>query len=202
MTAQAGATTFSEAAADKAVLRKALRQRRAALSSSERRHAAAQAARHLIRFLSRQRARRVALYIEYGSELSTLPLRQQLPRHGIRIALPKLRGSHMRFIEWAPHASLRRNGFGIAEPSGRRQWAPSSIDVIVMPLTGFDDRGHRLGTGGGYYDRCLEHVEHRHRPLRIGYAFAAQHCESLPREPWDITLHAICTERGLRCFKR
>ncbi len=200
MTAQVGATTSSDALR-KSQLRKTLRKRRASLSAAQRSRAAQRAADHLIAQLSHRKARSVAAYLAYGSELSTAPLLAQLHACGVRVLLPRLRGRQMRFVAWTAHERLRRNRHGIAEPVGRRIVSPAHIDVMVMPLTGFDAQGQRLGTGGGYYDRALQHLHTRRRPWRVGYAYALQECEGLPHEAWDIRLHAICTERGLRHFR-
>lgn len=76
----------------------------------------------------------------------------------------------------------------------------AAMDVVMLPLLGFDVRGTRLGQGGGYYDRTLSKTSFR--PYRIGLAYAAQQVPVLPREPWDVPLHAVLTESGLRRFAR
>ena len=67
-----------------------------------------------------------------------------------------------------------------------------ALDWLIMPCTGFDPRGYRLGMGGGFYDRALEHCEPR-APLRIGVAFAAQQASFEP-DPWDQPFDWIVTE--------
>jgi 5-formyltetrahydrofolate cyclo-ligase len=200
MTAQAGVTTSSSQALHKAQLRKTLRKRRATISRRERRRAAQRCADHLMRVIDRSDIRSIALYLAYGSELSTAPLLQKLRRSRCRLLLPSLRGQRMHFVEWKVGQALRANRFGIDEPRGRTRVMPAHIDAIVMPLTGFDAQGRRLGTGGGYYDRTLAALSTRRRPWRIGYAYALQECEPIADDPWDIKLHAVCTERGLRRF--
>lgn len=199
MTAQAGVTTSSEAL-NKAQLRKTLRKRRASISQRAQQRAAQRCADHLLRAINRSNIRSVALYLAYGSELSTAPLLQKLRQSRYRVLLPKLRGQRMHFIEWRAGQTLRANRFGIDEPCGRTRVMPAHIDAIVMPLTGFDAQGRRLGTGGGYYDRTLASLSPRRKPWRIGYAYALQECEQIADDPWDIRLHAVCTERGLRHF--
>jgi len=76
----------------------------------------------------------------------------------------------------------------------------SHMDVLLLPLLGFDSQGTRLGQGGGYYDRALSHC--RFRPYRIGLGYAAQQVQTLPHEPWDQRLDAVITERGLQRFPR
>ena len=107
----------------------------------------------------------------------------------------------MRFLQLTRDTPLRRNRFGISEPAGRqRQRAARRMDVIVLPLLGFDQQGHRLGTGGGYYDRTLASPRPFRKPLLVGYGYAMQQLASIPAEPWDIHLNAAATEAGLYKF--
>ena len=74
--------------------------------------------------------------------------------------------------------------------------APPAPDLIIAPGLAFDRNGIRLGMGGGYYDRLLSLPRHENS-LRIGLAYAFQIVDSLPRQPWDVPVHAVCTEKGL-----
>ena len=65
------------------------------------------------------------------------------------------------------------------------------------PLVGFDRHGARLGSGGGYYDRWLSRPRIAHKPRYLGYAYALQQVERLPRDDWDVPLDAVITERGI-----
>ena len=72
-----------------------------------------------------------------------------------------------------------------------------------MPLVAFDMRGNRLGMGGGYYDRTFAYLLNRRRwrrPILIGVAYEFQGVDSLTTRPWDIPLHGVATEAGLRIF--
>ena len=69
-----------------------------------------------------------------------------------------------------------------------------------MPLLGFDRYGTRLGYGGGYYDRTLAHLQKR--PRLVGFAFARQEIDRIPRQPHDVPLDAIVTELGVRHFEK
>src|SRR5687767_13746260 len=92
---------------------------------------------------------------------------------------------------------MRRNRFGIPEPTGRR-CAPQQLDLVLLPLVAFDRRGARLGMGGGFYDRTFAflRVAGRRKPRLVGLAHHFQEVAQLPREPWDVPLAAIVTERG------
>jgi len=196
MTAQAGGTT--SLSLRKAALRKSLRQLRRSLPPSERRRAARRAAVHLARACRSWNARHVAVYLGMAGEIATAPLIASLRRQGCTLYVPKLAGAgRLRFARLVDGAALRRNRYGIAEPATLRR--PAQLDLIVIPLVGFDAQGRRLGMGGGYYDRLL--ARPRPRPLRVGFAFAAQEVSSVPADAHDALLDAVVTERGLRRFR-
>lgn len=156
-----------------------------------------------MRLPSLRRARHVAVYLAAGSELDTNVLIRALHRAGKCVLVPAIApgpDTAMRMIPLDPHAPLRRRRHGIREPARRRRVARSRIDVLVLPLRGFDGSGTRLGSGAGYYDRWL--ARQRPRPFCVGFAYALQEVDALPREPWDQPLDAVCTERGLRYFSR
>jgi 5-formyltetrahydrofolate cyclo-ligase len=89
---------------------------------------------------------------------------------------------------------LAPGSFGIPEPLAH--WPRVTPTLLLVPLLAFDSRGHRLGYGGGYYDRTLEALN----VPAIGIAYDGQEVASLPAEPHDRTLAAILTENGLRYF--
>lgn len=196
--ASAGGTSIS-AAARKSQLRRSLRALRARLSRSYRQRAAQVAARRLLRSPLLARARRVAAYLAYGSEIDPQPLIEALAARGCTILVPRVdvrkRGC-MRFVEL--RTGTRRttsNRYGIAEPTRARAGA-GRIDVAILPLVGFDRHGHRLGSGAGYYDRWIAGLRGR-RPKLVGLAFAVQEVDEVPSEPWDVRLDFVCTERKL-----
>lgn len=192
MTAQAGDTLNSKRA-----LRRELRLRRAAVSAPERERAARRATRQLIRLRCWQRARRVGLYLTQGSELPTQPLIESAWAARKQVFVPKITGEGlMQFVALGPQTPLRRNRFGIAEPAGRAiRQRLAALDLLLVPLVGFDAQGYRLGTGGGFYDRKLQRRLPQ-RPLCLGWALALQQVSAVPRDPWDQRLDGIVTERG------
>lgn len=202
MTAQAGDTLYSDSSLRKAALRSELRRRRAAVTPDSARKAAFAAACHLARTPWCRRAQHVAIYLDYGSELATAPLIDLLLQNGKQVYAPRIGpDQRMRFLRMDAGTPLHINAFGIAEPAGRlRERSARRMDLIVMPLLGFDARGHRLGTGGGYYDRALDFPRPFRRPLLTGYAYAEQRLDGIPAEPWDIRLDAVATELGFLKF--
>lgn len=153
------------------------------------------------------RSRRIALYLANDGEIDPEWLRQLAESAGKEVFLPLLhpfRHNSLLFQRHQAGRTLASNRFGIAEPRlGDEPLAPAwSLDVVFMPLVAFDSTGNRLGMGGGFYDRTFARAPRRHhfRPLLVGLAHAFQQVESLPREPWDIPLDAIATDRGILCL--
>lgn len=188
-----------------ATLRRQMRQRRRAMSEKERAQAADRAAAQLLRSPQLQRSRRIALYFAANGELDPAPLLRAALARRKRCYVPTLpsgRGRRMWFAAITRDSTLRRNRFGIPEPThGRRERLPARrLDLVVVPLVAFDDQGHRIGMGGGYYDRtfAFRRVRHRwRRPRLVGYAYEFQRVPAIPAQPWDVNLDAIATERGV-----
>lgn len=184
-------------------LRRQLRQARRQLSAAEQR----QAARSLYRQLSQhplfRRARDVALYLPNDGEIDPRPLLLAAQRRGKRTYLPVLNAwprTRMAFQRLMPNEALRPNRFGIFEPPFKRarQRKIWTLDLVLMPLVGFDERGGRLGMGGGFYDRSLAYRKRRkkgHKPTLLGLAHDCQKVDRLPLESWDVSLLATVTDR-------
>ncbi|MES2684222.1 MAG: 5-formyltetrahydrofolate cyclo-ligase [Pseudomonadota bacterium] len=180
-------------------MRQALRTQRKSISPSLRRKAARALARKALRCVPLRRARRVAVYLSMGSELDTAPLIAALKARGIAVFAPALLrgGMHFRALK---KTGLQAHALGMRQVRSGLALRASAMDVVMLPLLGFDDGGTRLGQGGGYYDRALSRA--RFRPYRLGLAYAQQQVDRLPRETWDMQLHAALTERGLQQFAR
>ncbi len=192
-------------ATDRTLFRRELRQKRRALSTSQQKIAARHLAQQLAALPALQQAQRIALYWPVDGEIDPRAL-ARLPhfsRHDFY--LPVLRAfpaSTLRFARWPRTRPQYRNRFGIPEPRGRRAVAAQKMDVILLPLTGFDAQGNRLGMGGGFYDRTLafkRRCGHKHsgKPLLIGLAHACQQVEKLPTENWDVSLQLIATDKQI-----
>ncbi len=157
------------------------------------------AARRLVQVVKRQhwyrRARTLAVYVANDGEIDPALLLHAAVATGKRTLLPRLRQRRLEFVDYRPaHAALRRNRFDIPEPVGRA--IPlQQIDVVCMPLVGFDRRGRRLGMGGGFYDRTFAARSRGARPYLVGLAHACQEVAQLPSEAWDVPLLGIATER-------
>jgi 5-formyltetrahydrofolate cyclo-ligase len=188
---------------DRKALRRALRARRRAITGDARRRAALEVARHIDAARWLRPGRSIGLYLAMAEELDTAPLLQLALSRGCRVALPRIvstRHSRMRFYDHIADRgsfSMRRGAFGITEPQGGTVRAPRSMDVVFVPLVGFDAAGHRIGMGRGFYDRHFAHrarLNRWRRPLLIGLAYEAQRVQTLPVAAHDVPLDAIVTE--------
>ncbi|QTN99414.1 5-formyltetrahydrofolate cyclo-ligase [Brucella sp. 458] len=140
----------------------------------------------------------IAGYWPIRSEIDPRPLLSAFRAKGARLCLPVvLDAETIVFREFLPDAELVPTGFGTMGPDEHAPLVDPAI--MLMPLAGFDRRGHRLGYGAGHYDRALARFAERgSQPLLIGMAFDCQEVDYVPNEPHDIALHQILTESGLR----
>ena len=139
----------------------------------------------------------VAGYHPFRDEADPRALLAALSTLGHPLALPCVVASRaaLVFRRWAMGDTLAPNAYGIAEPLAT---APEVVpSAVLVPLLAFDANGHRLGYGGGYYDRTFEALS----GVRIiGIAYSGQEVPALPREPHDHRLAMIVTELGARHF--
>lgn len=185
-------------------LRNELRARRRTLNPTQQMQASLFLLRHLMQVPQFLRARNVALYIANDGEIDPEPIARQLWKMEKHCFLPVLRPDKRRdlwFVEYTPGALLTKNRFGIPEPDFRTQHKMSAqlLDVVLMPLVGFDRNGARLGMGGGFYDATFAFKQKKNtgKPALIGLAHACQQVESLATDTWDIPLFAIVTDREI-----
>jgi 5-formyltetrahydrofolate cyclo-ligase len=184
----------------KAALRTEAHKRRAQLHPSLRLEAARDAVAHFFDGIEIGQGEVVAAYWPIRDELDIKHLIARLMDSGQAVALPVVLGDEepLDIRLWQEGAPLYEAGFGTLAPEdGAPRVEP---DVILMPLLGFDRHGTRLGYGGGYYDRTLARLPRR--PRLIGFAFARQELDHIPRDAHDVPLDAIVTELGVRHFEK
>ena len=183
----------------KAALRLKAHANRAAILNSLRSAAAQAAAGHFFNAVPLKTTDIVAGYWRIKDEMDCQPILIRLMDSLQPVCLPVVLGDDLplELRLWEQSTPLYEAGFGTLAPS---ELAPQvEPDVILMPLLGFDNRGTRLGYGGGYYDRTLDKL--RKKPRLVGLAFAAQELEIVPREAHDVPLDMVVTERGVRSFE-
>lgn len=184
-------------------LRQSLRQQRRQLSNDEHRLAAQQLTQRLIQTNIFKCSLHIACYWAFDNELDTQFLMQQLALAGKICYLPAANVTHktLQFFAYSANEPLIPNRYGIAEPSPNpdKMLPPEALDLILLPVVGFDTRGNRLGTGGGYYDRTLQFMQQLLRPTKpylLGLAYEFQKQEQLLAQTWDIALDGVMTEQN------
>lgn len=169
-----------------------------------------QAARRICLLIDKARllrpGRRIGLYLAMPEELDTTPLLQLAQRRGCVIALPRVtsrRHARMRFFIF--DGTMKRGAYGILEPGGRQGLRALELDIVFMPLVGFDAAGNRLGLGKGFYDRHFARriaLRNWRRPLLAGIAYEVQQVPCLPRARHDVPVDVIVTDSTMRWIKR
>ncbi len=163
-----------------------------------------------------KRSKHIALYLPADGEVDLSELLRQIQFHQKKCYLPVIISQQNGIIAFAPyeaHTLLKKNCFGIPEPVFLKKQLKSAkqIDLVLTPLVGFDEQGNRIGMGGGYYDRALQHLSTKTsdsltakpRPLKpkvLGIAHELQKVTQLQSQSWDIRLNAIVTEQRLTAF--
>ena len=100
----------------------------------------------------------------------------------------------MDFIQWSLKDPLVINKFGIPEPSDGKMKFP---DILLIPLLSFDTKLNRVGYGGGFYDRYIQRIKRKKKPLLVGLAYSFQRVKSIPINRYDKKLDAVVTERKI-----
>ena len=177
-------------------LRRTLHARLGAISTGEREAATARIARTVRRLPELDGARTVLAYASLPAEVGTDELLEEAWRRGVRVVLPRCGPGDERMTlhrtEGVEQLSVGR--YGIREPAREcEQISTGEVDLALVPGVGWDRDRWRLGRGAGYYDRLLGSPDWR--GLTVGLFYAAQEVERVPRDPWDVPLDLIVTER-------
>ncbi|GAA0887717.1 5-formyltetrahydrofolate cyclo-ligase [Rhodanobacter soli] len=191
-----------DATAQRRELRQRLAEQRRALSPAERIAAAQGLRRSLEQLPEYFTDTRVAGYWASHGELPLNLVIPPLAGRGQQFLLPVIgRNKHLRFAPWQSGDAVQPNRYGIPEPVAPGELLePFQLDLVFVPLLGFDRRGHRLGHGGGYYDRSFAFLNEQVRPtepLLVGIAYAFQELPEVRNKAWDVPLDFIATEREL-----
>lgn len=184
-------------------LRRALAERRRQLPPADRLQAGATVALLLAPLPALAAAQHVAIYWSVSGELPLLAVTRELLARQKTLYLPIVQeDGGLRFGRWQPGDALVANRFGIPEPTPPQDalLAGTELDLVLVPLLGFDRQGQRLGSGGGYYDRCFAFLRGQDRPARpwlLGVGYAWQEQPALPAEAWDVALDGVVSDREL-----
>lgn len=147
-------------------------------------------------------AKRLAFYQAIDGEIDPFLLLAEALSRGQACFLPVLhpfRHGRLLFVRYREGDPLQPNRWGIAQPRllAHRLVSPRWLDVVLVPLVGFDADGNRLGMGKGFYDRTFSFRARsgRRRPLLIGLAHECQRVEALERQAWDVRMDAIVSDK-------
>ncbi len=140
----------------------------------------------------------IACYLPMRDEVDTRLIIERAWRANKRIFVPVTSNKgEMFFREIRPDTTLLQNRMGIWEPDSGDVISPRALQLVVTPTVAFDKSKHRIGMGGGYYDRCfsfLQHREHWLKPKLAGVAYKCQEVEEITPNTWDIRLYRIFSE--------
>jgi 5-formyltetrahydrofolate cyclo-ligase len=203
MTSSGSASLTDPASFSRPQLRRLLRKARRSLSRAEQREAARGLYQQLAQHPLFRRARHVSLYIPMDGEIDPRLLLREAQRRGKATYLPVLSAwprTKMVFQRVRAGEKFRPNRFKIPEPriNPRQQRKIWALDLILMPLVGFDNEGGRLGMGGGFYDRSLAYQARRkawQKPVLLGMAHECQKVGRLAQASWDVPLQGTVSDK-------
>ncbi|MDI1251724.1 5-formyltetrahydrofolate cyclo-ligase [Thermomonas sp.] len=189
---------------DRRALRTSLRECRRALPASIRIAAAESLAERLLTLPFMPTSGFVAGYWAVDGEIGLHAWQLRLPPT-LDYCLPVLhQDGRLRFAPWKAGGALVTNRHGIPEPDVEADTLlePERMSLVVLPLAGFDARCHRLGMGGGWYDRSFAFRQSQPAPpWLVGAAFAIQQLDHVESQDWDVTLDAVCCENATHIAK-
>ena len=180
---------------NKTILRTQCRDKRRALSHSQQEEHAILVCDFCKNLPEFNAAKHIAAYLAQDGELNPTPLIQAAWLAEKSVYLPVIDTETLRFSLYTPDTILATNTYNIPEPINTQTLAIEQLDLVFMPLVGFDESGNRLGMGAGFYDKTF--ADHANTCL-IALAHDCQAVRSLPTETHDIIPNYIITETGPR----
>ena len=173
---------------DKAALRKQIRDRKRAMTQEQIDAASQRLAEQVYASEAYQQAKTIYGYLPYNQEVRTVPILEHAIRDGKRVAVPKVCGDEMIFIYMNDLSLVEKGYAGIPEPVADTPIADDRTALVLMPGLAFDPQGHRIGYGGGFYDKFLAR-EPEHPTLALCYEF--QMFPKLETEEFDIPVDYV-----------
>ena len=173
---------------NKQELRRAIRERNRAMTEEEIVERSNALAGKFYNSPAYQAASTIYGYLPYNQEVRTAPMLQRALDDGKRVAVPKVYGEEMRFIYLEDLTQVSKGYAGIPEPIADAPVAEDKQALVLMPGLAFDPQGHRIGYGGGFYDKFLAKEPH-HPTLALCYEFQMQ--AHLDTEEFDIPVDTV-----------
>ena len=173
---------------NKQELRRTIRERKRAMTEEEIVERSNALAEKFYNTPAYQAASTIYGYLPYNQEVRTVPMLQRALDEGKRVAVPKVYGEEMRFIYLDDLTQVSKGYAGIPEPIADAPVADDKRALVLMPGLAFDPQGHRIGYGGGFYDKFLAKEPH-HPTLALCYEFQMQ--AHLDTEEFDIPVDTV-----------
>lgn len=173
---------------DKTELRREIRARKRAMTEEEIETRSAKLAQLFFASEAYQNAKTIYGYLPYNQEVRTVPMLERALKDGKKVAVPKVYGEEMKFLYLDNLNAVAKGYAGIPEPIADEPVAQDETALVLMPGLAFDPQGHRIGYGGGFYDKFLA-AEPNHPTLALCYEF-----QMLPRldvEDHDIPVDTV-----------
>ena len=173
---------------DKAQLRKEIREKKRAMTEDDIDLRSRRLCEKFIQSDAYRQAETIYGYLPYNQEVCTWDALSKAMAEGKRVAVPKVCGDEMKFIYITDFSQIATGYCGIPEPITDEPVAEDKTALVLMPGLAFDREGHRIGYGGGFYDRFLSD-EPDHPTLALCYNFQVK--DSLPTEEFDIPVDTV-----------
>lgn len=175
----------------KHVLRRAIGEKKRAMTAAEIDRKSARLAEKLLDTEAYRRADSLFVYLSFNQEVRTEPIIRRAWADGKRVAVPKVVAGEMRFIWLNGFNAMETSAFGVPEPAADGPVADDDAALVVVPGLAFTPAGHRVGYGGGYYDRWL--AAHPGHPT-VALCYDYQLTDELEIEAHDVPLDTILTD--------
>ena len=173
---------------DKIALRREIREKKKAMSTEEIDVRSARLRELFAQTEAYKNAETIYGYMPYNQEVRTVPILEQAIRDGKKVAVPKVYGDIMKFIYLEDLTQVEKSDMGIPEPVADEPVAEDQTALVLMPGLAFDKEGHRIGYGGGFYDKFLM-AEPNHPTVALCYDF--QMYAHLDTEEFDIPVDLV-----------
>lgn len=196
---------------DNSSIRQKIRALRNNMSLIEQQHFSSQIVENIISSKQFKKCRNFAFFLPNDNEPDLSALLAYAWSMGKNCYLPTLGRrfeSKLNFQLYYPDSPMVLNCYGIPEPRfnpATRVTKSWQLDLILMPLVAFDANGHRIGMGGGYYDKTLHYRRYRQiwlKPPLMGVAYAEQQVSEIKAEKWDISMDYIVTNKEIKSFRK
>ena len=173
---------------DKKALRSEIRAKKRAMTEDEIQLRSQKLGEKFLASDAYRNAKTIYGYLPYNQEVRTIPMLEQALRDGKRVAVPKCYGNEMKFIFMEDLSLVEKGYSNIPEPIADGPIADDPTALVLMPGMAFDPQGHRIGYGGGFYDKFLAN-EPEHPTLALCYDF--QMLPHLETEEYDIPVDCV-----------